>query len=348
MNESGDCKKYFLYTSLVFLLFFFIIVFDLTYNYQFLTRQPMIGTSGKPFILEIKPATSAKAFATKLRSLGLARSTYLLSALLRVKGLTSHLQAGIYEVQPGETVMEFVQRVVDGDVIVESIRIPEGGTWFDVQKILENATYLKCTSINVNLFMQSHPSLEGLFLADTYQYRAGSSVDMLLRLAQHNLNTYLNEVWNQRADNLPYKDPYSLLIAASIIEKESALADERRIIAGVIVNRLRKHMPLQMDPTVIYALKLRASKAIDFEASEAPLQHKDLLIDSPYNTYKHRGLPPTPIAMVGKDALLAAAHPAETAFLYYYAKGDGTHEFSETYQQQIRVIRERRRNGLQH
>lgn len=352
MNETCDYKKYVLYASLVFLLFFFIIVFDITYNYQSLTLQPMIPKQGKPLTLEIKPATSAKGFATKLRSLGLVRSTYLLSAILRWQGLAYHLQAGIYAVQPGETVMQFVHRVSDGDVIVESLRIPEGATWFDVKQILQSAQYLQFTPLDLKPFIDGHLSVEGLFLADTYHYKSGSQALMLLRLAHRNLQVYLEEAWSQRAENLPYPDSYSLLIAASIIEKEAALAEERRIIAGIIVNRLKRHMPLQMDPTVIYALKLKASqdstgKVAAQATDNAPLRHKDLSIESPYNTYKHKGLPPTPIAMVGKDSIAAAAHPTDTPYLYYYAKGDGTHQFSETYQQQLRVIQKRRQNGHQ-
>ena len=173
------------------------------------------------------------------------------------------------------------------------------------------------------------PSSEGLLLADTYQYNACSQARDVLNRAHSNLQHYLEASWQQRAANLPYKTPYDLLIAASIIEKETANSNEKRLISSVIVNRLRKFMPLQMDPTVIYGLGT---------AYTGKLTHNDLQIDSPYNTYRYRGLPPTPIAMVGKDAIDAAAHPASTNFLYFVARGDGTHYFSTSYNEQKSAI----------
>lgn len=181
---------------------------------------------------------------------------------------------------------------------------------------------------------KNYPSAEGLLLADTYQYQGGSSSKALLEQAHRNLLNYLNISWTNRAANLPYKTPYELLIAASIIEKETAIAQERKLISGVMVNRLKKKMPLQMDPTVIYGLGNQYT---------GKLTHNDLLIESPYNSYLNRGLPPTPIAMVGKEAIDAAAHPQLSNYLYFVAKGDGTHQFSETYEQQKQAINQYRR-----
>ena len=151
---------------------------------------------------------------------------------------------------------------------------------------------------------------------------------MLLSAHRH-LQNVLNDAWQHRASSLPYQTPYELLIVASILEKETAIARERRLISGVIINRLQKHMLLQMDPTVIYA------KGAD---AEGRLMHDDLRLDSPYNTYRYHGLPPTPIAMVGKDAIDAAAHPLSSNYLYFVAMGDGHHYFSETYDEQKAAV----------
>ena len=191
------------------------------------------------------------------------------------------------------------------------------------------ATHLEYHPEDWSSIQDHHINAEGLLLADTYQYNAGSTSKTLLKQAHHNLIQYLDGVWKSRDPNLPYKTPYELLTAASIIEKETALASERQLISGVVVNRLKKGMPLQMDPTVIYSLQ---------EKYTGKLSHNDLQVDSPYNSYKHRGLPPGPIAMVGKDSINAAAHPQWSNYLYFVARGDGGHHFSETYVQQINAI----------
>ena len=157
--------------------------------------------------------------------------------------------------------------------------------------------------------------------------------------ANKNLQNYIETLWANRNPVVPYKNAYELLIAASIIEKEASLPLERKIISGIIVNRLKLRMPLQMDPTVIYAVaNEKRLKQLSTEGSAPPLTREDLKIKSPYNTYTNRGLPPTPIAMVGKESLEAAAHPEENSYLYFYAKGDGSHQFSKTYKEQQQAI----------
>ena len=211
----------------------------------------------------------------------------------------------------------------------EPFRIIEGTTQAQVSTNLEHAVYLTYHENDWQAIAATFPSAEGLLLADTYLYDAGSQSSDLLQRAHKNLQQFLASSWQQRSSDLPYKTSYELLIAASILEKEAAKPREKRLIAGVIVNRLRKNMPLQMDPTVIYALGTHYT---------GKLSRDDLHIDSPYNTYRYRGLPPTPIAMVGKDAIDAAAHPEPTDYLYFVARGDGTHYFSVTYEQQKQAI----------
>ena len=174
---------------------------------------------------------------------------------------------------------------------------------------------------------ESHP--EGLFAPDTYVFDPGSSDLDLLRNAYRAQASRLAEAWAQRDPAVPLKTPYEALILASIVEKETGQASERGLVAGVFVNRLRRSMLLQTDPTVIYGLG---------ERFDGNLRRRDLLADTPWNTYTRGGLPPTPIAMPGKASLLAAVQPAQTRALYFVAKGDGASHFSESLEEHNRAV----------
>lgn len=308
----------------------FIIVILTLASFQAyqLFYKPMLKNAA-PVTIHLDKYTSASSFVRTLKQQHLIKSERLLLALIRLRGFTSQLKAGIYQINEGDSAYGFLLRVVDGDVLKKSFSIIEGTTKNQVDANLATAEYLTHHDSDWLLIKKTFPSAEGLLLADTYHYDAGSESKDLLRQANNNLRQVLEHAWQQRAPNLPYTSSYDLLIAASIIEKESSLASEKRLIAGVIINRLHKKMPLQMDPTVIYALGLRYT---------GKLTHEDMQIDSPYNSYRYRGLPPTPIAMVGKEAIEAAAHPQLSNYLYFVAKGDGSHFFSETYDQQRLAI----------
>ena len=313
----------------LFLLLLIWISF-LSFNLYRLYYQPMTLGADTTRVVQLNKAMSATSFAQMLKSQHLIDSERLFLALIRRENLSQRLKAGIYQVKSGETCRDFLHRVAAGDVMVESFQIIEGTTQRQVSANLAQAPYL---TYNEDDWLavtpeQSH-SAEGALLADTYQYTAGSQGKDLLVRAHHNLQQYLDSSWQSRTQGLPYKTSYELLIAASILEKEAAVPAEKRLIAGVIVNRLNKHMPLQMDPTVVYALG---------STYTGKLTHENMKVDSPYNSYRHRGLPPTPIAMVGKDAIDAAAHPELTNYLYFVARGDGTHQFSVTYEQQKEAI----------
>lgn len=170
---------------------------------------------------------------------------------------------------------------------------------------------------------------EGLFYPDTYHFPRGTTDVAFLRRSHEALLQVLKEEWQSRDEGLPYQSPYEALIMASLIEKETALASERGQIAGVFVRRLQRGMLLQTDPTVIYAMQ---------ESFDGNIRRKDLQIDSPYNTYVYAGLPPTPIALVGREAIFAAMQPEEGKTLYFVAKGDGSHHFSETLQEHNRAV----------
>ncbi|WED44220.1 endolytic transglycosylase MltG [Legionella cardiaca] len=304
------------------------------YQLYLLFTKPMAG--GKPVIVSINKNTSASAFVHTLKSKHLIESPRLFLAFIRAKGLAPQLKAGIYEALPGETAIQFLEKVVTGNVLVESFSIIEGTTLSQVKANLISAQYLKYDVNDWLVIRTQNSNLEGLLLADTYHYDAGSDAKHLLLLANQNLLQYLDDCWKNRTPGLPYKSSYELLIAASILEKESSIPEERKLISGVVANRLKKNMPLQMDPTVIYALGPNY---------HGKLSHNDMAVASPYNTYRYRGLPPGPIAMVGKDAIDAAAHPQATDYLYFVAKGDGSHHFSVTYEEQKKAISRYRNKG---
>ena len=322
-------KRWFKSTLFGCLALFLVVSTVIGYDTYKLLVKPMVISAPALITITIDKNSSASGFVRALKSKQLIQSARLFLLLIRFQGLSHHIKAGIYQIKPGESTQQLLKRVVAGDVLVESFTIIEGTTLNQVKANLSNAQHLKYNVNDWQLITDSHPNPEGLLLADTYNYNAGSDAKHLLQLANQNLVQYLNTSWRNRAPGLPYKSPYDLLIAASILEKEAALAKEKRIISGVIVNRLKKFMPLQMDPTVIYALG---------DNYNGKLGHHDLDIDSPYNTYRYRGLPPTPIAMVGKEAIDAAAHPQSTNYLYFVAKGDGSHYFSATYKEQKEAI----------
>ncbi len=174
---------------------------------------------------------------------------------------------------------------------------------------------------------ESHP--EGLFFPDTYYFDRNTQDITVLKRAYESMHEKLEKAWLGRDDHLPYKSPYEALIMASIIEKETGKASERKMIAGVFINRLRIGMRLQTDPTVIYGLG---------DQYDGNIRRKNLESDTPYNTYTRAGLPPTPIAMPGLASIEAAMHPAETKALYFVGKGDGSHVFSSTLAEHNRAV----------
>jgi len=301
----------------------------ISFNLYQLVYRPMLVDKSAPVIVHLDKSTTAASFIHTLKAQHLIKSERLLLWYIRMKGWSVQLKAGIYQISAGESVHEFFARVVDGDVLNLPFRIIEGTTQYQIGDNLKSAPYLDYHPTDWLAIKDGHASAEGLLLADTYHYDAGSGGKDLLLHANISLRQFLDASWQQRTPGLPYQSAYELLIAASIIEKEASLADEKRLIAGVIINRLRKKMRLQMDSTVIYAFR---------QDYNGKLTHADMKIDSPYNSYRYSGLPPTPISMVGKDAIEAAAHPQLSNYLFFVSKGDGSHHFSVTYEQQKQAI----------
>jgi UPF0755 protein len=289
----------------------------------------MLSQSSQPLIIEVKRNSTATALAQQLQEKKLISSAKTLLSYIKWKGWSNQFKAGFYEILPKESVDHFLFKVVKGQVLTKTFTIIEGTTINQIKANLEHAEYLQYEPDNWKVIITEQSNPEGLLMADTYKYDAGSEASEILKLSHKNLKAFLEKSWNNRSAFLPYKSPYELLIAASILEKESSLPQERYLISGIIVNRINKNMPLQMDPTIVYAAG---------NAYKGKITHNHLLLASPYNTYKYKGLPPTPITTVSKSAIEAAAHPKFSEYLYFVAKGDGTHHFSKNYEEQRRAI----------
>ncbi|OQX34605.1 MAG: aminodeoxychorismate lyase, partial [Candidatus Sedimenticola endophacoides] len=243
---------------------------------------------------------------------------------------------GEYDIPHGTTPETLIALLVSGRVKSYSLTVIEGWTFSQLLELLAGEEAIRQTFEGVGPaeIMQriGHPEEhpEGRFLADTYHFPRGTTDLAFLKRAYQAQADLLASEWQRRDPELPLDAPYAALIFASIIEKETGVASERARIAGVFVRRLRKGMKLQTDPTVIYGMGKRYNGNI---------RKRDLLEDTPYNTYVHRGLPPTPIALPGADAIHAALHPSDGKALYFVAKGNGEHHFSATLEEHNRAVR---------
>lgn len=278
-------------------------------------------------IYDVKPGMSLRAFARELSTRGVLPESHSFVWLAHLTGRDRGLKSGEYRFRDGMTTSELLDQVVAGRVIEYPMALLEGWTFQQYLSVIRAAPKLTQTlsGLSVPAIMErlGHPGEhpEGRFFPDTYYYSAGQTDIMILANAYDKMQKLLQREWEGRENNLPLKNAYEALILASIVEKETGRADERRLIAGVFINRLRHGMKLQTDPTVIYGM----GKTFD-----GNLRLKDLRRDNPYNTYTRKGLPPTPVAMPGKESLQAALHPMVTGALFFVARGDGSHEFSST------------------
>ncbi|MEE8321775.1 MAG: endolytic transglycosylase MltG [Gammaproteobacteria bacterium] len=299
------------------------------------TLQQPVNLS-KPFVYSIEPGMSLRAVSEDLAANGILDNPYYLNFAGRRQGIAHKLKTGEYEIIPGTTALQLLEQFVAGKVVQYTLTLLEGWTFEQIMEAVMNSDRLVHTlppAIGSQQLMLSigYPDIvaEGQFFPDTYHFPVGTTDLEFLRRAFHLLSRVLDEEWQRRAANLPYKTPYDALIMASIIEKETGRTDEREKIAGVFVRRLRQGMKLQTDPTVIYAMGARYNGNI---------KHKDLEIDSPYNTYRNRGLPPTPIALAGRGSINAALHPEDGKALYFVSRGDGSHYFSSTLNEHNKAV----------
>ena len=290
--------------------------------------------------LSIEPGTAPREIAQGWVDAGVQTSPLLLYEWFRWSGLARRIRAGSYELSPGDTPRSLLTKMVRGDETLATARLIEGWTFRQFRAELARADGLKPTTSGMSddevMAALGLPGLppEGRFYPDTYAYSKGSSDIAVLRRAQRAMQQRLDAAWAQRALDTPLRSADEALVLASIVEKETGAAADRPKVAAVFVNRLRIGMPLQTDPTVIYGLG---------DQFDGNLRKRDLLADTPYNTYTRGGLPPTPIAMPGRAALEAAVRPDTTKALYFVARGDGTSEFSDNLAAHNRAVNQYQR-----
>jgi UPF0755 protein len=278
--------------------------------------------------LEVKPGATVRAVLAELETRGALADRLTVELRLRVRGWPQ-IKTGRYEIPAAASPQDILRQLAEGRVVLEVLTVIEGWTFADMRRAIEAHP-----RINVTLRAKSiaelmseighageHP--EGRFFPDTYRFAAGTTDRDLYSLSYRKMAETLEAAWNSRAAGLPISSAYEALTLASIVEKETGLASERPRIAGVFTTRLRKNMRLQTDPTVIYGIG---------PSYDGNIRERDLRADTPYNTYTRAGLPPTPIALPSREAIVAATRPQETGDIFFVATGigDGSHVFSAT------------------
>jgi len=296
----------------------------------------------------IRSGSTLRGATRQIIEAGLSMPGWKFVLLARVNGASAGVKAGSYQVSDGVTPLQLVRKITRGEYAQAEILLVEGWNFRQVREALNAHADLKHDSASFSeaqiMAKLGVPGVlpEGMFFPDTYVFAKGSSDLAVLARARGAMKKQLESAWAGRAPDLPMTDPYEALILASLVEKETGRAGDRTMIAAVFANRLRRKMKLQTDPSVIYGMG---------EKFDGNLRKRDLLTDTPFNTYTRRGLPPHPIAMPGLASLEAVMHPAQTDVLYFVSRGDGTSEFSRTLVEHNRAVAKyqllgaRRRSG---
>ena len=295
-----------------------------------------------PFAFDVRSGVSLSMVARELGAAGALPQPLALVALARLRGVDRTIKAGSYEIDAGITLPQLLAKLTSGDVTQTSLVIVEGATFGDVKRLLRENPNVKNTvlalpdgELMARLGMPG-ASPEGRFFPDTYFFAAGSSDVALLNRARRAMDARLAAAWEHRASDLPLTSAYEALILASIVEKETGRAVDRPQIASVFINRLRKGMRLQTDPTVIYGMG---------EKFDGDLRKRDLEADTAWNTYTREGLPPTPIALPSQASIDAVLNPPVTDYLYFVSRGDGTSKFSVTLPEHNRAVTRFQKGG---
>lgn len=304
-------------------------------------NQPLsLRTS--PLDFHVAAGSSLRSAITQMREAGMEVEPGLLALLARAKRADTAIKAGSYSVNQGVTPSQLLDKLLKGKVTQGELTLVEGWTFRQWRARLDKHPDLKHDLLGlseaqiIEKLGLSLGSLEGQLFPDTYLFdKQSSDLDLLAR-AQRAMQRKLDAEWTSRSAGLPYKTPNDALIMASIVEKETGREADRQLVAAVFVNRLRMGMLLQTDPTVIYGVG---------EKFDGNLRKRDLLTDTPYNTYTRPGLPPTPIAMPGQASIRAALNPAPSDFIYFVARGDGSSEFSRTLDEHNRAVNKYQRGG---
>jgi len=299
-----------------------------------------ISEPDRTFLIE--PGSNIKSIARQLSLEKIIDDPWLFILLAKLKGVETKVRAGEYRLQQEQSPNDLLELFTRGKSIQYSFTIIEGWSFRQMLKAMQDDPVLVNTLkgktdaeiMTLLGYPQQHP--EGMFYPDTYRFPRGTSDIRFLRRAYDLMQTQLQREWLNRAPDLPLKSSYEALILASIIEKETAVGSERPLIASAFIQRLKKNMRLQTDPTIIYGLG---------ESFDGDIRYRDLRKDTPYNTYLHHGLTPTPIALPGVEAIHAALHPANSKAIYFVARGDGTHQFSETLEQHNKAVKKYQLKG---
>jgi UPF0755 protein len=287
---------------------------------------------------QVKPGSGLRAAAREIAAAGIDFEPWILEALARLQQVEGTIKAGSYEISRGSTLLDLLDTLTRGDVMLTEIVFIEGQTFRQMRERLDAHPDIRHDSkglpdaeilrrLGMESAEQSQP--EGWFFPDTYQFAKRSSDINILAHAHQAMRRHLEREWEQRKPPLPFSTPYQALILASIVEKETGLDADRPQVAAVFLNRLKQGMLLQSDPTVIYGLG---------ERFDGNLRKRDLGADTPYNTYVRAGLPPTPIAMPGLAALRAVLQPVPSPAFYFVARGDGSSQFSRTLEEHNQAV----------
>lgn len=298
-----------------------ILVSVLTGAMRHIMNVP-VSISG-PAYLYIQQGQTLGAVARQAADIGVVKSSLHFKAAIRLMGLEKKLYSGEYEVVPGEKLSHILARIADREVYRRRLVIPEGLSVAEIMPLLEDAYGLDPAGLR--------PPVEGSLLPDTYFYERGDTAVSLLGRMKQAMSESLLAAWETRDPDLPFTSVEEALVMASIVEKETAVASERPLVAAVFINRLRRGMRLQSDPTVIYGI----SGGVPLDR---PLSRADLRAKTPYNTYRIGGLPPTPIANPGREAIQAVMNPAAVPYLYFVADGTGGHAFASTLEEHNRNV----------
>lgn len=321
----------------IFVLVGLLLVLALGYQaFNYLHTAPQDHFEQLAF--KIERGDSVQAISYRLNESGRIKYPRLFMLYARAGKVSNKIKAGEYLIPGDVSPARILKQLVEGEVSYRKLRIVEGSRYGDVLATLASNPFVNSTLEGVSeakiasqLGLAEGAKLEGWFFPDTISFAAGTDDIDILRQGLQRVRQILDEEWGKRAENLPYETPYEALIMASIVEKETGRADERAKIAGVFVKRLRLGMRLQTDPTVIYGMG---------DAYQGNIRRRDLRTDTPYNTYTRHGLPPTPIALVGRAAIHAALHPEVGEAIFFVAKGDGGHQFSATLKEHEKAVRE--------
>ena len=324
-------KRLLALTFLVALLIVGVVVFQLL-SFQ----HNAVATPDEVSVFQIQTGSSIKRIAEELTRQGYIEDPWLFILLAKLKGVETQVQAGEHQIHQGQSPDDLMNIFIQGNSIQYSLTIIEGWTFRQMLDALARSSVIRYTLTDKTDaeimeaigYPGQHP--EGLFFPDTYRFPKGTTDVDFLRRAYQVMENHLQREWEQRDENIPLESRYEALILASIIEKETGAEFERPLIGGVFTERLRRNMRLQTDPTIIYGM------GDDFDGD---IRFRELRKDTPYNTYLHAGLTPTPIALPGLGAIRAALHPSKTDALYFVSKGDGTHHFSATLKEHNTAVR---------